>query len=282
MEVRDVKDGDRLIQFYSVFPWFDDPGSERGRAYFEETLAAMGRLLEHPWMGALSARGRAEVLELCGGAGFGGVALAKLLTEKGVDVKLTITDLRPDVLERARTFGAEELGKVPETQVLDARKVHELGKNLDIVLLYGLSTPHFDPWGLTELLASVGEALKDEGLFVVEESDRRYRIFLMLGYKWALAESAEEVLTVSFHTGYDRYRGTVRRHYIDFGSGSGPVEMETFMWGLAEVGAFMWCFFREVDFLQLRGERHFILGNGPRRTISPGDLSRPRAVGEDG
>ena len=274
--------GERLSWFYSVFPWFDDPWDERGRRYFEETLAAMGRLLEHPWMGALSARGRAEVLELCGGAGFGGVALAKLLTEKGVDVKLTITDLRPDALERAGKWAAEELGRDIETLVLDARQAHKLEREFDIALLYGLSTPHFDPWGLTELLASVGEALKDEGLFVVEESDRRHRIFLMTGYKWALAEAAGEKLAVSFHTGYDRYRGTVRRHYIDFGSGSGPVEMETFMWGLAEVGAFMWCFFKEVDFLQLRGERHFILGNGPRRAISPGDLSRPRAVGEDG
>lgn len=104
----------------------------------------------------------------------------------------------------------------------------------------------------------------------------------MIGYKWALAEAAEEKSTVSFHTGYDLYRGTMRRHYIDFASGSGPVEMETFMWGLAEVGALVWCFFREVEFVQIRNERQFILGRGPRRAIPSGDLRRPRAVGEDG
>ena len=281
--MRAVKEGgNRLTRFYSVFPWIDDPASERGKEYLQATLGAMEKLLGHPWIGELCGREGLQVLELCGGAGFGGVALAKLLIEKGVDVKLTITDLRPDVLERAQVLGARELGREPETLVLNAREAHRLRRKFDVALLYGLSTPHFNPWELTELLASVGEVLKDEGILLIEETDRRYRIFLMIGYKWALAEAAEERFTVSFHTGYDLYRGTVRRHYIDFAAGSGPVEMETFMWGLAEVGAFASCFFREVDFVRIRNQRHFILGRGPRRAISPGDLRRPRAVGEGG
>jgi SAM-dependent methyltransferase len=159
--------------------------------------------------------------------------------------------------------------------VVDARRVHELGEEYDLVLMYGLSTPHFDPWDLVRLLASVGQALKDGGIFVVEESDRRYRIFLTLGYKWALAETAEGKFTVSFHTGYDFHRGTIRRHYLDFSAPSAPVEMDTYMWGLAEVGAFVWAFFEEVDFLRLRNERHFILGRKPRRAVSPEDLRPP-------
>jgi len=34
-------------------------------------------------------------------------------------------------------------------------------------------------------------------------------------------------------------------------------------------------FFKEVGFLQLRTGRYFILGRGPRRSISPADLQLP-------
>jgi len=267
--------GDRLTRFYSVFPWFDDPESERGKAYFEVTLGFMGRLLEHPWVQEACARGRLKVLELCGGAGFGGIALAKRLQEKGVEAELALTDLREEALRRAAKWAKEELGREIETALLDAREAHKLGEKFDLVLMYGLSTPHFDPWDLVEFLAAAGEALEDRGILVIEESDRRYRIYLTAGYKWALAEAADERFTVSFHTGYDLYRGTVKRHYLDLRAPGAPVEMETFMWGLAEVAAFVWCFFGEVDLIQLRNERHFVLGRGPRRRLSPEDLRRP-------
>lgn len=270
--------GDRLRRFYSVFPWFDDPESERGREYYQATLGSMEKLLGHPWMERLSRRKGLTVLEVCGGAGFGGVALARSLGQRGLEVDLTVTDLREEALERAHRWGTQALGREVKTRIADALEVHELGEKYDLILMYGLSTPHFDPWEFTRLLASVGEALKDDGMFVVEESDRRYRIFLMIGYKWALAEAGEERLTVSFHTGYDLYRGTMKRHYIDFASESRPVEMETYMWGLAEAGAFLWLFFEEVDFLQLRSERHFILGRKPRRAIKPHALKPPKVL----
>ena len=157
------KGGNRLTHFYSVFSWIDDPESERGKEYFEATVRSMEKLLEHPWIEKLGGREGLEVLELCGGAGFGGVVLAKLLQSRGTKVGLTVTDLRPEALEQARRLGARELGAEPETMVLDAREGHRLKRKFDIALLYGLSTPHFDPWELVELLASVAEALKDEG-----------------------------------------------------------------------------------------------------------------------
>ncbi len=268
-------DREALERFYGVFPWFDDPRSERGKRYFESTLSSMDKLVSHPWLEGLSAKGKVKILEVCGGAGFGGVALAKTLLEKGIEVELTVTDLRRGILGKAREWGTEVIGDRIKTVPADAKEVHGLGEKFDLALMYGLSTPHFDPWELVRLLASVGESLGDDGIFVVEEGDRRYRVFLMLGYKWALAEAAEEKLTVSFHTGYDFRRGTIRRHYLNFADLGKPVEMETFMWGLAEVAAFVWCFFGEVDLLQLRNERHFILGRKPRRAVVPKDLEPP-------
>ena len=84
-----------------------------------------------------------------------------------------------------------------------------------MVPVYGLSTPHFDPWELVKLPASVGEAPGDEGIFVVGESDRRYRILPVFGYRWALAERAEGKFTMSFHAGRDFLRGTLKRIYTN-------------------------------------------------------------------
>ena len=263
---------ERLDRFYSIFPWHDDPESERGKRYFEASVDTMEKLAQHPW---LQGKKALKVLEVCGGAGFGGVALAKVLGQRGIAVDLTITDLRAEALERARRWGTGILGRGVKTAVLDAREVHKLKEKYDLVLMYGLSTPHFDPWEFARLLASVGEALEDEGIFAVEESDRRYRIFLMIGYKWALAEATEEKFTVSFHAGYDFHRGTVRRIYTELGKPEELVEMETYMWGLAEVGAFLWLFFEEVDFFRLRNERYFILGRKPRRSLGPASLELP-------
>ncbi len=268
---------ERLSRFYSIFPWYDDPESEGGKRYFEASVGTMEKLAQHPW---IRDRERLKVPEICGGAGFGGVALAKVLAQRGVEVDLTITDLRAEALERARRWGTETLGREVKTEVLDAHEVHKLKEKYDLVLMYGLSTPHFDPWELVRVLASVGEALEDEGIFAVEESDRRYRIFLMIGYKWALAETVEGKYTVSFHAGYDFHRGTVRRIYTDLRKPGELMEMETFMWGLAEVGAFVWMFFEEVDFLPLRNDRGFILGREPRRGISPTDLRTPDFIRE--
>jgi len=46
--------------------------------------------------------------------------------------------------------------------------------------MYGLSTPHFNPWQLERLFASVAQVLDDKGIFVVDEFDRRYTIFLKI------------------------------------------------------------------------------------------------------
>lgn len=264
-----------LESFYEVFPWPEDPRSLEGRHYVELTREFMGKLLQHPWIDAWRKRGAVRILEICSGAGFGGITLAQLLNERGVKTELLLTDLRPSVLRKAEEWGGTVLREKFRTLAIDARNVHELGEKFDLILLYGLSTPHFDPWELIQILASVTAVLDDDGVFVVDETDRRYRIFVQLGYKWALAEGGEDKPTVSFHTGYNLYRGTCQRVYAKLTSGPQPVTMELFMWGLAEVAALMWVFFGEVDLLPLRDVRHFLLATHPRKAISPDDLKLP-------
>jgi SAM-dependent methyltransferase len=266
----------KLSEFYSMFPWPDDPESPSGQEYFAKTLRFMERLVEHPWIKELLEKKRVRILEVCCGIGFGGIALSKLLSARNIDVEILLTDLREDALAKAEYFGKKSgIGKI-KTMVIDAREIYKIEDSFDIVLLYGLSTPHFNPWELVKIISSVSFVLNEKGIFVLDESDRRYSVFLNRGYKWVLAEGDNEKFTVSFHTGYDLKKGTFKRVHINpFGNSIKPVTMETFMWGLAEVGALMWIFFQDVDMVQLEGTRHFIVGYIPRKQIKPDEFKKP-------
>ncbi len=273
---------DELTQFYSTFSWPDDPESELGEKYFEAALKFMRILVSHNWIKRIMSKKKdVKILEICGGSGFGGVALSKVLTEQKVNANLLITDLRKDCLEVAQKWGGDLLKKKIDISVTDAKDVWKLKEKFDLCLIYGLSTPHFNPWDLVKLFSSVSEILVDDGLFVVDEADRRFRIFLEQGYKWALAEELDpKEFMVSFHSGYDFTKGTCKRTYVNFESPTKPSKLEVFMWGLAEVGAFLWTFFKDVDLVRLGGTRHFILGYQPRRLITPGDLKKPSVKGD--
>jgi len=267
---------DKLSRFYSMFPWPENPESEQGKIYFNATLQNMSRLLDHPWMTqVISIKRKVRILEICGGTGFGGVTLAKVLSEKGVNVSLLVTDLREDALDLGKNWSSKILGSEVQTQIVDVREVHKLSKKFDIVLMYGLSTPHFNPWDMVQIFTSVSQSLNDDGLFILDESDRRYEIFMVQGYKWAYAEGQGGQLGLSFHTGYDPVTGSSKRTFLNVKDIANPVTMDIFWWGLAEIGAFLWTFFADVDFMSATPRRHFILATRPRRMLKPRDLRTP-------
>lgn len=275
--MRSDKKSVELSEFFSIFPWPDDPDSQEGKEYFERTVKFMEKLLEHQWIKQLLKKKKVKILEICGGVGFGGIALTKILSEKNIDVEILITDLREDSLRKAENWSKKMGIKNIKTMIMDAKEIGKLKDKFDIALLYGLSTPHFNPWELVKLLSSVSSVLSDDGIFIVDESDRRYRIFLINNYQWALAEgSIENKFCVSFQTGYSLTKGTFKRTYINFSKTPiKPLEMETFMWGLSEVCAFMWTFFNDVDLIQLEGIRYFILGHSPRKKLKSSELKEP-------
>jgi len=268
-----------LSRFYSIFPWTEDPYSKEGKERFENTLKFMEQLVNHRWLrDLLSKKSVIRVLEICGGTGIGGVALAKILMDKGINVYLLITDLRKAALNIAEKWSLEVLGKGVDTLLIDAREVHKLDSKFDILLLYGLSTPHFNPWDMVKLFTSVSKVLVNDGLFIIDEGDRRYAL-LTQGYKHVLAEySSEERFVVSFHIGYNLVKGSIKRTYVDLIKQTKPVTMELFMWGLAEVAALTWVFFENVDLVKLERTRHFIIGYKPRRILTPECLSEPSVL----
>lgn len=171
-----------------------------------------------------------KILEVCSGVGFGSIAIAKLLSEKKIKSEIVMVDLRETALKKAKTWGKELGIDNIKTIAMDAADVYKLKDTFDIVLMYGLSTPHFNPWQLERLFASVAQVLDDKGIFVVDEFDRRYTIFLKNNYQWALAESDEDKFCLSFHTGYNLKRGTFKRTHVSFSKTPiKPVEIETFM-----------------------------------------------------
>ncbi len=267
---------EKLKELYTSIPWPDDPGSERGKRYFVRTVQSMEALADFPWVEELAGHGKVKVLEICGGSGFGGIALGKVLEAKNVDVEILITDLREDALERARNWGKAS-GINVKTMVLDAKEIHKLQDRFDIVLIFGLSTPHFNPWEMVKLLSSISTVLNPGGVLAIEESDRRFRIFINSGYKWTLGEGDEDKLVLSTHSGYDVLRGTVKRTYASLNFAAKPITIDMYIWGIAELGALIWTFFEDVELIPLSREfRYFIVARKPRKElIKPSEIEEP-------
>ncbi len=273
-----------LSELYRLMKWPDDPRVGRGRVRLERAVERFKRLLAHEWVKELASRGKLRVLEVCAGRGLGGIAFAKAAAEAGCEVEITLTDLREDALRDAREVVKELLGKEARVLKLDALKVHELEETFDLVLMYGFSTPHFDPWAYARFLNASSAVLADDGVVVVNEHDWRYWVFYLVGFKEFIAErvSGDEVV-VSVHAGYDYAKGVFKRRVIDLCSGR-KAELDLFFWGLAELAAFAWLFFKDVDLLitdQMPPYAGFVLGKWPRRKFRPEELAaQPKALRE--
>ncbi|RLE37411.1 hypothetical protein DRJ17_06670 [Candidatus Woesearchaeota archaeon] len=97
---------------------------------------------------------------------------------------------------------------------------------------------------------------------------------MRLGYKNLVVECAEEdCVMLSLDAGYDFVKGVTKRLYIDLLRGKRLIA-DVCHWGLAEIAALMWLFFRDVDFVKIEGKRYFILTRGPRRRITVEEFER--------
>ncbi|RLE59863.1 MAG: hypothetical protein DRJ35_04735 [Thermoprotei archaeon] len=256
-----------LEKAYRLFDWKDDPKTRSGKERYVKALAKFKSLLGHPWFQDIPKE--VQILDLCGGMGIGGVALAKTLQERGYSPRLTLLDIRGDAIKEAEKFSTEE-GVTCRCIAGDALEAYSLGR-FDIVLLYGAPLPHFDAWMFPRLLASASEATKDNGILVIEEMDRVYFIFTK-GFKDFLVESMEEGrFVVSVHKEYDHLRDVYRRFGVDLISGE-SVEIELTFRSIATIASFVWMFYEQVDIVGGDDLIHLIIGKKPRRKIMPRDL----------
>lgn len=264
-----------MEKLYSILNWPEEPGSSKAEERYKEALDSFTKVLKHPFI-VPKAKRRVKILDLLGGTGIGGIALSKVIKESGTPPDLIILDLRENALRMAEEFGKEVLGYEPTTILGDALEVHRLVEDIDIALIYGYSMPHFDPWQMARLLASISNVLKDDGVIIVQEIDRRYIVFYKVGYKEIIPMLSGEEVFLDFHGGYNLIRGTFKRYYHYTKTGE-LISADVFFWGIAELLTFIWLFFREVDLIPIpeRTTSHFLLGQGPRRRIKLEDLEVP-------
>ncbi len=85
-----------LEKAYRIADWMDNPWTPRGRERYLIAISEFKRLTCHPWTAELLTHDSLSILDLGAGRGLGGVALAKVLSEKGVRTKLVMVDLRRD------------------------------------------------------------------------------------------------------------------------------------------------------------------------------------------
>lgn len=263
--------GEHLERLYALHPFAGDPSTPEGLKRYRDAVSELRALAGHRWFKELLRKRKdLRVVDLCSGAGIGGVALSRVLMDAGARVRLTLVDIRRGALEKAVEFGARELGFEPEAVVRDVLEIGEPGLEgaFDVALIWGLTTPHFSPWEWVRVLSRVSRILVDDGLFSYDEADRAYTVFYLQGYKELLPESVEkDRVVISVHRGKDPRSGYFNRLVMDLVSGERE-EMDVYFWDLASSAAFTWVFFSDVDYLMTRGPyRGIVLARGPRRRV---------------
>ncbi len=262
---------DYMERLYTVYPWPDNPFTGEGRERYEYELSVFDKVIRHEWVRKIveSVNDRIWILDVCGGAGIGGVAFAKVLREKyRVDTGLTIIDLRRNALRIAKEFSRKELEYEAETIIRNVLEKLDLARKYDFALLWGHSTPHFSPWDLVALYANIANLVKDNGLFIYDETDRVYTVFYLKGYKDVLPELVENnriVLTI--HKGRDYKTGFFHRVAYNLASGD-LVDMRVYMWDIAGSASLAWVFFNDVDFIEVgRPYSGVVLAYKPRKNV---------------
>lgn len=267
-----------IDQHYNTYNWPDDPASPAGLAYYKKAIAAMTKLLKDKCIKDLKEKNRPiRILEICAGCAYGGIALSKLLLDSGLTIELYATDIRPEPLRSAKKFADDILHQEIHTIEADIFELPAIDEPFDICLMYGLSTPHFNPWEMVVLLNKMSSLLQKNACMIVHEIDRRFTDFIENNYQnLSLVEGHDDNVLVSIHHGYDILKGTSKRQYYGLKKQIVPTSIDSYTWGVAESGAFMWTVFEEVKVVNVSKFRYLLVGKIPRvKVMNKDELKLP-------
>jgi len=256
-----------MERVYSLIAWKEDLESEDGKERFNESYRLFKSLFSHKWIrDLLRDKHEINLIDVCSGTGVGGIAFSKVLLDEGYKVNLTLNDIRSSALYKGKRYAKKFLNIDVKLVDEDSRRLYKLSNKYNIVLIYGLSTPHFNPFQLISLVSSISQILYEDGILIVEEYDRVYSVYLTRRYEYLVPEDVSENRVVfSIHKDYDPVKGIFRRLYIDILSRE-KIFLDLRFWDLSSVACILWVFFKDVDFYSFskRKVHGFLLGRFPR------------------
>lgn len=282
-----------LDRFYEIFPWPMRPGDPKARERFASIVELFGFLLDrHPFLEFLHHKDVIHVIDVMAGSGIAGAALSKALASRGKKVYLTVSDARAGDLEYASEWLRGVGGVSVEVVVADSYKIHSMLKgragHYDVALIWGLSTPHLDPWELIRTYSSISYVLSDPGVLVVEEADRIYEAIYHRGFKdFGLRVAEDGRVVVTLDISYDIRRGAFEKALYMLPGFSEVARVRIRYWDLASTAAIGWLFFKDVDMVpqtvhRVLGCSHVIIMKNPRRLIEPEELEENPKMLQEG
>ena len=256
-----------LNQHYEAIGWPDDPCCDAGKRYEEKVHASFLPLFNSKeFSQILAEKSELSILEVCSGVGYGANALAKKLHAVGKRGTVTLSDLREPALLKGKQWFNDQFPEMSVTTDLrDVRSINEIGQTYDIVLMYGLSAAHFNPWEMVQITHQLKAMVSAGGCFLMHETDRRLLDLLQNPYeKVALSGNYPEVFSVSIHQDYDVQTGMVQRAVYPIGKEGESQLIKTYYWGIAELGAILWTAFSSVEVVSIGETRYFLVSTKPR------------------
>ncbi len=227
-----------LSDYYQIYSWPDDPSSEEGSSYQRRTAQNLGFLFSEQSLDYLWQKNTLRILDVCSGVGTAGALFAKQLAVKRIKSSLTFVDVRPNIFEKTPLLFLDNDPFISwESKVLDMNELENIEGAFDIVLMYGHSLAHFNPWQWVEIVKKISRLLVLGGVLLLHETDRKWLDFIENTYQKVGVSAIKEGRPVfSVYKGYDPYTGFITRELYDTESGRSH-EINVFPWGISEAGA---------------------------------------------
>jgi SAM-dependent methyltransferase len=231
-----------------------DPSSESAQRRYLSLRAFFNWAIKE----ALLPEGRKlRILDLCAGTGIAGAALLETLREWNVGGSLTLVDKRKDDLLKVDAWlnGESEVYGAVMDCLDDLQKLGEF----DVVLLWGGTMPHFNPYQAADLFRNVAKVLTPTGVFMLEETDRFGAFFYGRGYREIVPEArGEDYTIISLDEGYNPINGTIRRAYYRLPGWERVGEVDVRYWDLAGLAGMGRIIFDEARII--RRKEHGVVG----------------------
>jgi len=281
-----MQDYEDIPEFYTIYRFPEDIKTVEGKKRFEMLKNDFRKLLQHEWLKKhLDSKDTIKIIDICSGKGIGSIAFASILKEIEKKFDITMIDIRCDALKQAEKNAADELGYKPRTICSNILNIDENITGADIVLMIGGSAAHFSPWDMIRLYATTSTMLGDDGILVIEENDRVYRILVKKGFKDFLPEwVTEKEVIVTVHKGYNWKTGMFTRGVMNLLNPNKVAFANVYFWSLSELMALAWIFYHDVDFVESSSKIQptgYILAKQPRRKINKNDLEQiPKVLKE--